>query len=67
MADLVGNPEDRFSHNEALIRFVWSKVLYNKVCFYSTEYMCNSFIVDLRHKFTVRNMNEIPVFVQSTK
>ena len=28
-------------------------------------YRSNSFIVDLRHKFTVRNMNEIPVFVQS--
>ena len=27
-------------------------------------YRCNSFIVDLRHKFTVRNMNDIPVFVQ---
>ena len=30
-------------------------------------YRCNSFIVDLRHKFTVRNMNEIPVFVQSSE
>ena len=30
-------------------------------------YGCNSFIVDLRHKFTVRNMNEIPVFVQSSE
>ena len=27
-------------------------------------YRCNSFIVDLRHKFTIRNMNEISVFVQ---
>ena len=26
-----------------------------------------SFIVDLRHKFTVRNMNEIPVLVQSSE
>ena len=26
-----------------------------------------SFIVDLRHKFTVRNMNEMPVFVQSSE
>ena len=32
-----------------------------------TCYRCNSFIVDLRHKFTVRNMNEIPVFVQSSE
>ena len=24
MSDQVGNPEDRFSHNEALILFVWS-------------------------------------------
>ena len=31
------------------------------------RYRCNSFIVDLRHKFTVRNMNEIPVFVQSSE
>ena len=30
-------------------------------------YRCHSFIVDLRHKFTVRNMNEIPVFVQSSE
>ena len=30
-------------------------------------YRCNSFIVDIRHKFTVRNMNEIPVFVQSSE
>ena len=30
-------------------------------------YRCNSFIVDLRHTFAVRNMNEIPVFVQSSK
>ena len=30
-------------------------------------YRSNSFIVDLRHKFTVRNMNEIPVFVQSSE
>ena len=30
-------------------------------------YRCNSFIVDLRHKFTIRNMNEIPVFVQSSE
>ena len=30
-------------------------------------YRCNSFIVDLRHQFTVRNMNEIPVFVQSSE
>ena len=28
-------------------------------------YRCNSFIVDIPHKFTVRDMNEIPVFVQS--
>ena len=31
------------------------------------SYRCNSFIVDLRHKFTVRNMNEILVFVQSSE
>ena len=31
------------------------------------SYRCNSFIVDLHHKFTVRNMNEIPVFVQSSE
>ena len=31
------------------------------------QYRCNSFIVDLRHKFTVRNMNGIPVFVQSSE
>ena len=31
------------------------------------NYRCNSFIVDLRHKFTVRNMNGIPVFVQSSE
>ena len=31
------------------------------------EYRCNSFIVDLRHKFTVVNMNEIPVFVRSSE
>ena len=31
------------------------------------RYRSNSFIVDLRHKFTVRNMNEIPVFVQSSE
>ena len=30
-------------------------------------YRCNSFIVDLRHKFTVGNMNEIPVFVRSSE
>ena len=30
-------------------------------------YRSNSFIVDLRHKFTVGNMNEIPVFVQSSE
>ena len=30
-------------------------------------YRCNSFIVDLRHKFTIRNMNEIHVFVQSSE
>ena len=30
-------------------------------------YRCNSFIVDLRHKFTVKNMNEIHVFVQSSE
>ena len=30
-------------------------------------YRCNSFVVDLRHKFTVRIMNEIPVFVQSSE
>ena len=35
---------------------------------YCTEvlnYRCNSFVVDLRHKLTVRSMNEIPVSVQS--
>ena len=31
------------------------------------NYGFNSFIVDLCHKFTVRNMNEIPVFVQSSE
>ena len=31
------------------------------------KYRCNSFIVDLRHKFTVRNMNEIPVFIKSSE
>ena len=30
-------------------------------------YRRNSFIVDLRHKFTIRNMNEKPVFVQSSE
>ena len=30
-------------------------------------YRFNSFIVGLRHKFTVRNVNEIPVFVQSSE
>ena len=30
-------------------------------------YRCNSFIVDLRHTFAVRDMNEIPVFVQSSE
>ena len=30
-------------------------------------YRCNSFVVDLRHKFTVKIMNEIPVFVQSSE
>ena len=34
---------------------------------FGIAYRCNSFIVDLRHKFTVRNMNEIPVFVQSSE
>ena len=28
-------------------------------------YRCNSFIVDLRRKFTVRNIHEIPVFFRS--
>ena len=28
-------------------------------------YRCNSFIVDVLHKFTVRYMNKIPVFVHS--
>ena len=32
----------------------------------SKYYRYNSFIVDFRHKFTVRNMNEVPVFVQSS-
>ena len=31
------------------------------------KYRCNSFIVDLRHKFTVRNTNGIPVSVQSSE
>ena len=31
------------------------------------RYRCNSFIVDLRHKFAVRNINEIHVFVQSSE
>ena len=31
------------------------------------KYMCTAFIVYLRHKFTNRNMNEIPVFVQSSE
>ena len=31
------------------------------------RYRSNSFIVDLRHKFTVRNMNEIHAFVQSSE
>ena len=30
-------------------------------------YRCNSFIVDSRHKFTVRKLNVIPVFVQSSE
>ena len=30
-------------------------------------YGCNSFIVDLRHKFTVGDMNETPVFVRSSE
>ena len=30
-------------------------------------YLCNSFIVDLRHTFAVRNMNEIPAPVQSSE
>ena len=40
------------------------------LCLYfelSDIYRCNSFIVDLHHKFTVRNMNEIPVFVQPSE
>ena len=28
-------------------------------------YRCNSFVADLRHTFAIRNMNEIPVLVQS--
>ena len=32
-----------------------------------SSYRYNSFIVDLRHKFTVRNINEIPVLVQSSE
>ena len=30
-------------------------------------YRWNSFIEDLCHNFTVRNMNETPVFVQSSE
>ena len=30
-------------------------------------YRCNSFIVGVLHKFTVRYMNKIPVFVQSSE
>ena len=38
------------------------------VLFVSVDmYRSNSFIVDLRQKFTVINMNEIPVFVQSSE
>ena len=40
-------------------------IYYESLCI--PMYRCNSFIVDLRHKFTVRNVNEIPVFVQSSE
>ena len=31
------------------------------------KYRYSSFIIDLRHKFTVRNLNEMHVFVQSSE
>ena len=31
--------------------------------FFFLAYRCDSFIVDLRHSYAVRNMNEIPVLV----
>ena len=46
--------------------FIWVSV-YLRYDVIGVIYRCNSFIVDLRHKFTVRNMNEILVFVQSSK
>ena len=46
--------KSRFSHDAAHLKLRFDG---------SHSYRCNSFIVDLRHKFTVRSMNAIPVFV----
>ena len=52
--------KSQFSHNEAHINpsFIVKENL---------NYSCNSLVVDLRQKLTVRNINEISVSIQSSE
>ena len=59
MSNLVGNPEDRFSHNEAHIISPISLAIYMQVCECSSPFLFSIYLIDLEEEISFKGSDGI--------